>query len=203
MSRRVLVVVLLAVGLAGGAAVPWLLAESRALAAETAALRGRRAPAAAALDSLVGLTDAVRATLVAERIRAASRAESTLHLALDREAGTLLLVRDGLALRRMAVRVDGRVPEPGVRSIDRLVETLADTSPVVDSLGMPVPGVRRVPATVDRIALDDGTLLRGDDASTVLVPVGGTTAAPAIVLARRDLAAIRPNLVRGMKLFAW
>ncbi|MCU0619626.1 MAG: hypothetical protein MUF40_06980, partial [Gemmatimonadaceae bacterium] len=155
------------------------------------------------LDSLVGLTDAVRATLVAERIRAASRAESTLHLALDRRGGVLALVRDGVTLRRMAVRIDGAAPEPGVRTIDRLVETLADTTPVVDELGVPVPLARRAPATVDRIALDDGTLLRGGDASATLAPVADAPGAPAIVLARRDLAAIRPNLVRGMKLFAW
>lgn len=227
--RTLLVVLLVAAGLAGGAATPWLLARERAWLGEAAALRGQRAPAAAAVDSLVGLTDSVRATLVTARIRAASRSEATLHLELQRDSGVLLLVRDGLELRRMRVRLEGAPPDRGVRTLAQLTEVLADSVVTVDSLGAPVRDSARTPRTVDRVRLDDGVELRAGDVADVLAPSAGAadTAAAragdaprtitdgaalarlaqgpprAIVLARRDLAAIRPNLVTGMKVFTW
>jgi hypothetical protein len=225
--RTVLLALLVAAGLAGGAATPWLLARERTWLGEAAALRGQRAPAEAAVDSLVGLTDSVRATLVTARIRAASRAEATLHLELQRDSGVLLLVRDGLELRRMRIRVDGAPPERGVRTLAQLTEVVPDSVVTVDSLGATVRDSVRVPRTVDRVRLDDGVELRAGDVADVLAPaamVADTTAVSdsprtitdgaalarlsagpsrAIVLSRRDLAAIRPNLVAGMKVFTW
>jgi hypothetical protein len=53
---------------------------------------------------------------------------------------------------------------------------------------------------VERVTLTDGTVIEGGDAAATLL--GGVEVAPGprmIVVSRRDFAAIRPNLVRGMK----
>ena len=197
-SRTIVTALLVVAGLAGGAATPWLLARERAWAGEAAALRGQRAPAAAAVDSLVGLTDSARATLVTARLRAASRAEATLHLELQRDSGVMLLLRDGLELRRMRVRLVGTPSERGVRTLAQLTEMRTDSVVTVDSLGATVRDSVRATRTVDRVRLDDGVELHAGDVTEGLAP-----STRAIVLARRDFAAIRPNLVTGMKVFTW
>ncbi|MCU0627091.1 MAG: hypothetical protein MUF21_11495, partial [Gemmatimonadaceae bacterium] len=117
MSRPTLLAAALAIlGLAGGASVPVLLDRERTWRDEAAALRGQHDPARLAADSLRDATDATRRTLVAARLRAASRAEATLHLELQRDSGRLLLVRDGIELRRMPVRLTGPLPPVGVRA---------------------------------------------------------------------------------------
>lgn len=210
MSTRPVVLALVAAGLAGGAAVPWLLARERAWLAEAAALRGQAAPAQATLDSLVGLTDSVRRRLVTARVRAASRGEPSLHLELQRDSGVLVLLRDGIELRRMRAVLLGEAPSPGVRTLATLVEQLPDSSPVVDTLGRSIRDSARAPRTVDRVRLDDGTELVPTDATALLLPSAATgdtlAVAPprrAITLAARDLRAIRPNLVTGMKVYTW
>jgi hypothetical protein len=182
------------------AAVPLLRAERDTLVRDTAAMTHAQATAGRTLDSLRRRTDVAQATLTLERARAAARAEPKLHLVIALDSGTVALVRDGITLRSMPARFRGGAPARGLQSITKIAESVvAAAAPTVDSLGNAVRGV--APETkVERVTFSDGTMLEGGDAAAAML--GGVEVAPGprmILVSRRDFAAIRPNLVRGMK----
>ncbi len=190
------ITVLLLVAAALG--VPFLRAQRAALVLEAHELGAIRTTTAAAIDSLRGVREQTRATLTLERARATAREEPSLHLVIAVDSGTMSLVRDGITLRSMPVRFRG-APSRGMQTIDKIVESVVGAVPAtVDSLGNAVAAAPE--ATVERVMLTDGTVIEGGDAAAVLLGGLEATAGPkTVVLSRRDFAAVRPNLVRGMK----
>jgi hypothetical protein len=196
-ALALILAVLVIVGALGGAA--YLRVQRTALLQQAASIRASQPTDRARLDSLNGAVAEASGTLALEKARAEARAEPKLHLVIAVDSGTVALMRDGITLRTMSARVTG-APQRGTQSItniaSRPVETLA---PIVDSTGVRLaaaPG----DSTVERVTLSDGTILEGGDAAAVLL--GGVDVAPSprmILLSRRDFAAVRPNLVKGMK----
>jgi hypothetical protein len=189
-----------AVIVSGAAAIPLLRAQTESLRQDAASLRLAQASAAASLDSIQRVMATSKATLTLELARAAARDEPKLHLVIAVDSGTVALMRDGITLRSMPARFSGGVPKRGESTIARITESIvAASAPTVDSLGNTVTAA--APETkVDRVTLSDGTSFEGGDAATALL--GGVDATPGprtIVVSRRDFAAVRPNLVRGMK----
>jgi hypothetical protein len=187
--------------LVGGiASVPLLREQRRAFARETIALRSAAGTVATTLDSLADITSRTSATLSLERARAESRAEKGLHLVVAVDSGTVALMRDGMALRTMSARFRGALPTRGSQAIARIVSSVArEAAPTVDSLGQ-IVRIAAPETKVERITLTDGTILEGGDAADAIL--GGVDVEPGprrIVVSRRDFAAVRPNLVRGMK----
>ena len=189
-----LIVVCAAVG------VPWLRAARASLTRDAESLRVARASAAVHLDSLRREQAIVQASLVLERARAAARAEPKLHLVIAIDSGTVALVRDGITLRTMPARFRGAAPTRGTQTITKIVESVVSAvAPTVDSLGNPV-AVKAPETKVERVTLSDGTVIEGGDAAAVML--GGVEVAPGprmSLVSRRDFAAVRPNLTRGMK----
>ncbi len=183
---------------AAAVAVPWLRAETASLARETRELGETRSTAAHTLDSLRPLREQTVATLTLERARADARDEPKLHLVIAIDSGTIALVRDGITLRSMPVQFRGR-PSRGMQSIEKITETVVSAvAATVDTLGNAVTAAPET--TVERVMLTDGTVIEGDDAASVILGGPDATAGPrAILVSRRDFAAVRPNLVRGMK----
>jgi glucose/arabinose dehydrogenase len=200
-ARPVVGFVLLAVvAVASAASIPWLRSERESLQREATALRATQATAAQRLDSLRQLAASVTATLTLERARATARDEPKLHLVIAVDSGTVALMRDGITLRAMPARFRGGLPARGQQTIAKIAESIvAATAPTVDSLGNTITAATPE-LKVDRVTLSDGTTFEGGDAAAALL--GGVDDAPGprvIVVSRRDFAAIRPNLVRGMK----
>jgi len=179
--------------------IPVLRAKRTASRQEAAAIRTAQPTERARLDSLDGALRAAQATLTLEIARANARTEPKLHLVIAVDSGTVALMRDGITLRTMSARFTG-APTRGTQTITRIaVRPVESTAPVVDSLGKSIAAAP-LDSTVERITLSDGTILEAGDASAVLL--GGVDVAPGarmILLSRRDFAAIRPNLVKGMK----
>ena len=180
--------------------IPLLRAERTASEREVETLHRDQSSAVAATDSLRVALAASQATLSLERARATARTEPKLHLVIAVDSGTVALVRDGITLRSMPARFRGGLPSRGVQSIAKIVESVvAATPPTVDSLGVTVK-VAAPETKVDRVTFTDGTTMEGGDAAAAML--GGVEVAPGprlILVSRRDFAAIRPNLVRGMK----
>lgn len=185
---------------AGLGAIPFLRAERESLQREAATLRAEQPTLASALDSLTGALAETRPTLALEQARAAARAEPKLHLVIAVDSGTVALMRDGITLRTMSVRFSGATPARGTQTIASIaVKPVQATAPTVDSLGTTVVAAP-VDSSVERVTLSDGTVIEAGEAAAVLL--GGVEVAPGprmILLSRRDFAAIRPNLVKGMK----
>ncbi len=183
---------------AAAMAVPLLRAQRTALLQEAQTLGIARTNSAQSRDSLSRVQEQTRATLTLERARAAARDEPKLHLVVAVDSGTIALVRDGITLRSMPVRFRGS-PSRGVLTIDKVVESVLEAvAATVDSLGNAVAAAPEM--KIERVMLSDGTVLEGDDAGSVLLGgIDATTGPRAILLSRRDFAAVRPNLVRGMK----
>ena len=180
--------------------IPLLRAERASLRAEAMQLRQEQATAAATTDSLHRVTLSAKTTLTLEQARATGRTEPKLHLVIAVDSGTVSLVSDGITLRSMPARFTGGLPARGLQAIAKIAESeVAATAPTVDSLGKPVNSAAPE-LKVDRVTLTDGTTLEGGDAAAAML--GGVEVAPGprmILVSRRDFAAIRPNLVRGMK----
>ena len=179
--------------------LPYLRQQRSALRAETQVLRERKTTAAQTMDSLQIESASMSATLQLEQARAAARDDPKLHLVIAVDSGTVALVRDGITLRSMPARFRGAAPTRGTQSI-AAIEAVAmqSTAPTVDSLGNAVVVAQE--SLAESITLTDGTVIQGGDAAAVLL--GGLDVAPGpqmIILSRRDFAAMRPNLVRGMK----
>jgi len=184
---------------AGLGALPVLRAKRATLRQDAAAIRAAVPGERARLDSLDGAVRAAHATLSLETSRASARTEPRLHLVIAVDSGTVALMRDGITFRTMSARFTG-APTRGTQTITRIAaRPVESTAPVVDSLGNTIAAAQ-ADSTVERITLSDGTILEAGDASAVLL--GGVNVAPGarmILLSRRDFAAIRPNLVKGMK----
>jgi hypothetical protein len=180
--------------------VPLLRAERDALRVEASSLRRDQLQASLATDSLRRADGSAKQTLALELARAAARDEPKLHLVIAVDSGTVALMRDGITLRSMPARFRGGLPVRGAQVITKIAESVvAPTAPTVDSLGNTVK-VATPETKVERVTLSDGTILEGGDAAAALL--GGVEDAPGprtIFVSRRDFAAIRPNLVRGMK----
>jgi hypothetical protein len=185
---------------AGAAAFPVLRSARADLVRETATLQAATARSGTVLDSMRREQAALTATLALERARAVARQEPKLHLVIAVDSGTVALVRDGITLRTMPARFQGGPPSRGTQTITRIAESvIAATAPTVDSLGNTI--MAAAPETkVERVTLSDGTVIEGGDAARALL--GGVEVASGprmIIVSRRDFAAVRPNLVRGMK----
>ena len=193
--------VIAAVLIAGAAgAIPWLRAQTAAMRREVTDLRAEQVAATHTLDSLSRAAALSKVTLTLELARASARDEPKLHLVIAVDSGTVALVRDGITLRSMPARFVGGRPTPGQQTIAKIVESVvAASAPTVDSLGNTVT-VAAPETKVERVTLSDGITLEGGDAAVAML--GGVDMSPgprAILVSRRDFAAIRPNLVRGMK----
>lgn len=185
---------------AAAVAIPMLRAETASLKQEALTLRATQASGVQALDSLRTATAASRAVLALEQARATARDEPKLHLVIAVDSGTVALVRDGITLRTMPARFTGGMPVRGQQTIAQIAESVvAATAPTVDSLGNTITAAAKE-TKIERVTLTDGTTLEGGDAAAALL--GGVDVAPGprmILVSRRDFAAIRPNLVKGMK----
>lgn len=196
-----IVALVLAVATIAGAlaSIPYLRQQRSALRAETQVLRERKTTAAQTMDSLQNESASIRATLQLEQARAAARDDPKLHLVIAVDSGTVALVRDGITLRSMPARFRGAAPARGTQSIAAIeAAAVQSTTPTVDSLGNAIPVAPE--SLAESVTLTDGTVIEGGDAAAVLL--GGLDVAPGprlIILSRRDFAAMRPNLVRGMK----
>jgi len=184
---------------AGLAAIPILRGQRAELREEAIAIFAAQPTHRARLDSLDVTLRETQATLVLETTRAAARAERKLQLVIAVDSGTLALMRDGITLRTMSARFTG-TPDRGTQTITRIAaRPVESASPVVDSLGRRIVSAP-ADSTVERVTLSDGTIIEAGDASAVLLgrmtPGSGLRT---ILLSRRDFAAIRPNLVKGMK----
>ena len=196
-----IVALVLAVATIAGAlaSIPYLRQQRSALRAETQVLRERKTTAAQTMDSLQNESASIRATLQLEQARAAARDDPKLHLVIAVDSGTVALVRDGITLRSMPARFRGAAPARGTQSIAAIeAAAVQSTTPTVDSLGNAIPVAPE--SLAESVTLTDGTVIEGGDAAAVLL--GGLDVGPGprlIILSRRDFAAMRPNLVRGMK----
>ena len=192
--------VLVAIVIAGAlGAIPFLHTERAGLLREAEDARAAQPTNNARLDTLNAAVGEATATLALEMARADARAEPKLHLVIAVDSGTVALVRDGITLRTMSARFTG-TPERGTQTITRIAAKPVETvAPTVDSTGAVI---KAPPAdsTVERVTLSDGTILEAGDASAVLLAGVEVARGPRmILLSRRDFAAIRPNLVKGMK----
>lgn len=180
--------------------IPLLRVERATLEREVATLHSQQSSAVAATDSLRVALASSQTTLSLERARATARTEPKLHLVIAVDSGTVALVRDGITLRSMPARFRGGSPSRGVQSIAKIAESVVAATPLtVDSLGITVK-VAAPETKVEHVTFTDGTTLEGGDAAEAML--GGVEVAPGprmIFVSRRDFAAIRPNLVRGMK----
>jgi hypothetical protein len=186
-------------GLACIAALPALRHAQARLGDEIDTLRASAAVARYATDSLTAVANAEQERLRLEHARAGARAIASLHLVIAADSGTVALMRDGLVLRAMPAQFSGAKPTPGTHEIARITTAALTAAPVtVDSLGNAVAAPPTDPL-VARAELSDGTVLEGGDAAAVfrggIAPGDGPRR---IIVSRRDFAAIRPNLVKGM-----
>jgi hypothetical protein len=184
-----------------GASIPFLRDWQRSLASGAVRMEQSLPAMDARRDSVERVRDSARATLVIEQARAASRADSALHLVIAVDSGTVTLMRDGIPLRTAAAQFVGGRPAVGAHRIARMITTVAQpVGPLTDSLGLPIRVRDTTQVTVQRVTLDDGTVLRAGAASEVLVE-RAASGARAVVVSTRDFEAMRPNLVKGMS--AW
>jgi hypothetical protein len=181
------------------AAIPLLRAERARMRAEVEAARQSGLTVGATLDSLTAVAAMRSATLALETARAAARDVPKLHLVVAVDSGTVALMRDGVALRTMPAHFRGERPTRGTQTIRSIAEVVrVAVAPTVDSLGNTVATVAPE-KTVERVVLTDGTVIEGGDAAAAFLGGVERSSGPrSIVVSRRDFAAIRPNLVRGM-----
>ena len=179
--------------------VPVLRAKSAESIRAAAAIRAAQPTDSLRLDSLNTAVRDAAATLALETARADARAEPKLHLVIAVDSGTVALMRDGIVLRTMSARFTG-APERGTQTITGIAARPGvSVAPTVDSTGAAITAAP-ADSTVERVTLSDGTILEAGEAAAVLL--GGVKVAAGsrmILLSRRDFAAIRPNLVKGMK----
>jgi hypothetical protein len=192
---------LIAVTALASASVPFLRDWQHRLRAARASLVQQLPVISVQQDSVARIRDSVQARLQLERTRAASRADSALHLVIAVDSGTMALVRDGVALRTMPAQFAGAAPARGVRTITRMVARVAaPAGPLTDSLGNPITVRDTTQVTVERVSFDDGMELRGAAASDVVL-ARASGGARGVMVSRSDFDAIRPNLVKGMRAY--
>ena len=154
-----------------------------------------------------------------ELIRRQARGDRQLHLAVNVDSGRMILERDGVVLREMAVRLGPeRFPGPlgdstisvqslGQRTVERVLserDTWEIPRVVFDDRGMPVPDNRRL-----RGALGDAAILLSGGTVVYAVPESGPLADTSYVLpgslqvAAADLEALSANIKPGMAVYLY
>jgi hypothetical protein len=154
-----------------------------------------------------------------ELIRRQARGDRQLHLAVNVDSGRMILERDGIVLREMAVRLGPeRIPGPrgdstisvqslGQRTVERVLserDTWEIPRVVFDDRGMPVPENRRL-----RGALGDAAILLSGGTVVYAVPESGPLADTSYVLpgslqvAAADLEALSANIKPGMAVYLY
>jgi len=154
-----------------------------------------------------------------ELIRRQARGDRQLHLAVNVDSGRMILERDGVVLREMAVRLGPeRFPGPlgdstisvqslGQRTVERVLserDTWEIPRVVFDDRGMPVPDNRRL-----RGALGDAAILLSGGTVVYAVPESGPLADTSYVLpgslqvAAADLEALSANIKPGMIVYLY
>ncbi len=168
-------------------------------------------------------TDAILAAeaeqvgVMLELMRRQASVDDALHLSVNTDSSTAVFERSGAELRRFAVQVgpSRRVGIPpdtlqvstprGTRTVERLLAK-ADAFELPTWLwvdrGLPVPVERAVPAWTgpDAIVTTGGTLIYALPATGPLSD-SSYVMPGAIRAAAADLAALRANLTRGMKVY--
>lgn len=185
--------------------------------AETARLRDGMSDIERQKTDAILAAEADQAGLMLELMRRQAYVDDALHLAVSNDSGTIVLERSGAELRRFAVRVGPgrRVGVPpdtlqvstpqGTRTVERLL-TAADAFELPAWLwtdrGLPAPSARDSAGWTgaDAIVTTGGTLIyalpeRGPLADSSYVMPGAVRASAL------DMAAIRANLTRGMKVY--
>jgi hypothetical protein len=167
-------------------------------------------------DALVA-RDKDRAAVMFQLIRRQALGDPNLHLSVMLDSSLMILERSNAILREMPVEIGGessidttpasrRIAIPsGVRSIDRLIgrnDRYTLPAWVWEQRNLPVPEDRSHPKYLGAggMVLSGGTLVyampqEGPLADTSWVMPG------TIRIRAADLDAIRPNLVRGMKIY--
>jgi hypothetical protein len=152
-----------------------------------------------------------------ELVRRQARGDRLLHLAVNVDSGRMVLERDGIVLREMAVRLGPErfrgpmgdslitVQSLGQRTIQGVLKG-ADAwevpRSVFDDRGLPVPENRRV-----RGALGDGAIVLTDGTVVYAVPESGPLADSTYVLpgsvqvAAADLKALAASIRPGMSVY--
>lgn len=151
-----------------------------------------------------------------ELVRRQARGDRLLHLAVNVDSGRMVLERDGIVLREMAVRLGPErfrgasdsvitVQSLGQRTIQRVLnerDSWEVPRSVFDDRGLPVPDNRRLRGALgdDAIVLTEGTVVYA-------VPESGPLADTAYVLpgsvqvAAADLKALAASIRPGMSVY--
>lgn len=151
-----------------------------------------------------------------ELVRRQARGDRLLHLAVNVDSGRMVLERDGIVLREMAVRLGPErfrgasdsvitVQSLGQRTIQRVLserDSWEVPRSVFDDRGLPVPDNRRVRGALgdDAIVLTEGTVVYA-------VPGSGPLADTSYVLpgsvqvAAADLKALAASIRPGMSVY--
>jgi hypothetical protein len=213
--RSVLVigaVALAAVGIDAGLGWRWWQARS-----EMTALRGTMTDVEKRRADLAIRSDAQRLALLLEKVRQQALADSSLHLSIAVDSGTMYLERDAVSLRDMHVEIGpGRRVGSGADTVhlavprgERTIERILGPKDAWDvpawvfaERKLPVPANRGVPGAlgVAALVLSGGTVV-------YTLPTTGPLADSAYVLPGAvrsrtlDLKAIAPNLVVGQTVY--
>ncbi len=185
--------------------------------AETARLREGMTDAQRARADAVVAAERHRFRVEMELIRRQSRDDRTLHLAVNVDSGRMVLERDGVILREMAVAVGPErfrgaatdstieVAALGQRTVDRVLDD-TDRWEVPESVfsdrGLPVPEDQRIAG-----ALGDHAIVLGDGTVIYSTPASGPLADSAYVLPgsvrvpQEDLKAVAANIRPGMSVY--
>ncbi len=194
-----------------------LLQRRQRYTAETERLRQGMTDIERQRNDAILAAEADQSGLMLELMRRQADGDDALHLSVNTDSGTIVLERGTAELRRFAVRVGaGRrvglppdtlqvsVPE-GTRTVEQLIgnsDKFALPSWLWVDRGLPVPAERAVAGWTgpDAIVTSGGTLIyalpaEGPLADSSYVMPGAVRASAA------DLAAIKANLTRGMKVY--
>jgi len=215
MQRRTIILslVLLATAVLDGA----LLQRRQRYVDETGRLRAGMTDLERKRTDAILAAEAEESGVMLELMRRQASADEALHLAVNTDSSTAVFERSGAELRRFAVQVGparrvGIPPDTlqvsipqGTRTVERLLKA-TDAFELPSWLwvdrGLPVPTERSAAAWTgpDAIVTSGGTLVyslpaTGPLADSSYVMPGAIRASSA------DLAAIKANLTRGMKVY--
>ena len=215
MQRRTisLTLVLLATLVLDGA----LLQRQRRYVDETTRLRGDMTAIERQRTDAILTAEAEESGVMLELMRRQASVDNALHLSINTDSSTAVFERSGAELRRFTVQVGparrvGIPPDTlqlsvpqGTRTIERLLsatDAFALPSWLWVDRGLPVPADRSGAGWTgpDAVVMSGGTLVyalpsAGPRADSTYVMPGALRASAA------DLAAIKANLTRGMKVY--
>ena len=195
----------------------FLMVRKQRYEAEEARLRASMTDAERRTTDAIVSKERERTEVMFELLRRQALGDPELHLSVMLDSGVMVLERSNAVLRRMPVaigaeaRVDTlpgarRVASPsGVHHVERVVSTGDNyllPEWVWTQQQLPVPDDRAQPDFLDRGAfvLNGGTLVYALPSAGPLSD--NTWVMPgALRIGTDDLEAIRPNLVRGMKVY--